>query len=82
MSENAEQQSSAGTLDMIKWAIVAALVVAAVWGNSYYGDVAVLYRALAVLGLAVVAGFVALQTEQGKAFNQLRKKRAPSYRVA
>jgi len=32
-----------------------------------------LYRALAVLALAVVAGFVALQTEQGRAFNQLRK---------
>ncbi|MDF1822974.1 MAG: preprotein translocase subunit SecE [Alcanivoracaceae bacterium] len=73
MSENAEQQSSASALDMIKWAVVVALVVAAVWGNSYYADQSVLYRALAILGLAVVAGFVALQTEQGRAFNQLRK---------
>ena len=80
MSENAEQQSSASALDMIKWAVVAALVVAAVWGNSYYADQSVLYRALAILGLAVVAGFVALQTEQGRAFNQLRKDAAVEMR--
>ena len=32
-----------------------------------------LYRALGVVAVALVAAFVALQTEQGKSFNQLRK---------
>lgn len=72
MSERAEQ-GSAGGLDAVKWVIVAALVVLAIWGNGYYADVSPLYRALAVVALAVVAGFVVLQTEQGRAFNQLRK---------
>jgi preprotein translocase subunit SecE len=72
MSEKAEQ-GSAGALDAVKWVVVAALVVAAIWGNSYYGDVSPLYRALAIVALALVAGFVGLQTEQGRAFNQLRK---------
>jgi preprotein translocase subunit SecE len=75
MSEKAEQ-GSAGGLDAIKWIVVTAIVVAAIWGNSYYADVSPLYRALAVVALAVVAGFVALQTEQGRAFNQLRKDAA------
>ena len=72
MSEKAEQ-GSAGALDAVKWVVVAALVVAAIWGNSFYGDISPLYRALAIVALAIVAGFVGLQTEQGKAFNQLRK---------
>ncbi|MDX5327392.1 MAG: preprotein translocase subunit SecE [Marinobacter sp.] len=72
MSERAEQ-GSAGTLDAVKWVVVTALVVAAIWGNSYYADVSPLYRAMAIVALAVVAAFVALQTDQGKAFNQLRK---------
>jgi|SRR5690554_889227 len=72
MSEKAAQ-GSAGTLDTIKWVVVTALVVAAIWGNGYYAEVSPLYRALGVLALAVVAGFFALQTEQGRAFNQLRK---------
>ncbi|MFN3714942.1 MAG: preprotein translocase subunit SecE [Alcanivoracaceae bacterium] len=75
MSEKAEQ-GSAGGLDAIKWIVVTAIVVAAIWGNSYYADISPLYRALAVVALAVVAGFVALQTEQGRAFNQLRKDAA------
>ena len=49
------------------------LVGVAVWGNSYYAEVSPLYRALAVVAIGLVAAFVALQTEQGRAFNQLRK---------
>ena len=73
MSEKVEQQSGASGLDTFKWLVVAVLVGVAVWGNSAYSEVSPLYRALAVVGLAVVAGFFALQTAQGKAFNQLRK---------
>ena len=73
MSDKVEQQSGTSSLDTIKWLLVAVLVGVAVWGNSFYSEVSPLYRALAVVGLAVVAAFFALQTEQGKAFNQLRK---------
>ena len=75
MSEKAEQ-GSAGALDAVKWVVVPALVVLAIWGNGYYAEISPLYRALAIVGLALVAGFVGLQTEQGKAFNQLRKDAA------
>jgi preprotein translocase subunit SecE len=72
MSEKAEQ-NSAGGLDAVKWVVVSALVVVAIWGNSFYADVSPLYRALGIVALAIVAAFVGLQTEQGRAFNQLRK---------
>src|SRR5690554_1462793 len=73
MSEKAEAQSGASALEAIKWLVVAVLVGVAVWGNSYYAEVSPLYRALAVVVVGLAAAFVALQTEQGRAFNQLRK---------
>lgn len=75
MSEKAEQ-GSAGALDAVKWVVVTALVVVAIWGNGYYAEISPLYRALAIVALALVAAFVGLQTEQGRAFNQLRKDAA------
>lgn len=60
-------------LEATKWVVVIALVAAAVLGNSYFSELSPLYRALGVLAVGLVAAFVALQTEQGKAFNQLRK---------
>ena len=75
MSEKAEQ-GSAGALDAVKWIVVTALVVLAIWGNGYYAEISPLYRALAIVALALVAAFVGLQTEQGRAFNQLRKDAA------
>ena len=75
MSEKAEQ-GSAGALDAVKWVVVTALVVLAIWGNGYYAEISPLYRALAIIALALVAAFIGLQTEQGKAFNQLRKDAA------
>jgi len=74
MTEKAQGQSgSSSVLEGIKWLVVAALVVTAVAGNSYFSDMSPLYRALGVVVVALAAAFVALQTEQGKAFNQLRK---------
>ncbi|ASK35156.1 preprotein translocase subunit SecE [Alloalcanivorax mobilis] len=81
MSEKVESQSgSSSVLGAIKWVVVAALVAAAVFGNSYFSEMSPLYRALGVLAVALVAAFVALQTEQGKAFNQLRKDSAVELR--
>ena len=73
MSERAEGQSGSSVLEGVKWVIVAALVATAVAGNSYFSEFSPLYRALGVLVVGLLAAFVALQTEQGKAFNQLRK---------
>ncbi len=64
-------EASESRFDSIKWVVVAALVVAGVYGNSYFAAESLLYRVLGLLALAVVAGFVALQTAQGHAFWQL-----------
>jgi preprotein translocase subunit SecE len=74
MSEKTETQSGSSPAQVMKWAVVAVLLGLGIWGNTYYGeDVSPLYRALGVVVLALLAAFVALQTEQGRAFNQLRK---------
>ncbi|MEY1663200.1 preprotein translocase subunit SecE [Isoalcanivorax beigongshangi] len=73
MSEKAEARTGASPLEAIKWAVVVALIAVAVWGNSFYSDISPLYRFLAIGAIAAVAAFVALQTIQGRAFNQLRK---------
>jgi preprotein translocase subunit SecE len=54
-------------LDILKWVIVAALVLAGAVGNAYYAEQSLLYRVLALLAVAAVAGLIALQTHQGRA---------------
>lgn len=68
-------------LDALKWALIIALVAVGVYGNSYYSAESVLYRAVALIALAAVAVFVALNTAKGAsiadvvrgAFVELRK---------
>ncbi len=50
-----------------------AVVAAGIVGNSYYADQSLLYRVIALLALAGVAGWVASTTERGGAFWQLVK---------
>jgi len=66
-------EAPASRLDGLKWLIVAALVAVAVVGNSYFSDESLLYRVLAIVALAAVAGFVALQTSRGASFWALVK---------
>ena len=73
MAEKVEKQGASSVLEAIKWVVVLVLVGLIVWGNSYYSAVSALYRALAIVVVGAIAAFVALQTTQGKAFNQLRK---------
>lgn len=54
-------------LDAIKWLLVVAIVAAGVVGNSHFSAESILYRALALLVLAAIAVFVALQTAKGVA---------------
>ena len=66
-------EAPASRLDSLKWLIVVALLAAAVVGNSYFSTESLLYRVLAIVALAAVAGFVALQTAKGHAFWSLVK---------
>ncbi len=69
MSEKVDSQDS--KLDWLKWAIVAAIVAAGVYGNSYFAAESLLLRIVGLLIAAGVAGFVAAQTERGRAFVNL-----------
>lgn len=60
-------------LDGLKWLLVVLLVAAGVVGNSYYSDVAVLYRVLALVAGAAVSVFIAVNTAKGNAFWSLLK---------
>lgn len=71
---NAKAEAQGSRLDVLKWLVVAALVAAGVVGNQYFSVEPLLYRVLALLALAVVVGFVALQTAKGQAFFALAKE--------
>lgn len=72
MSTKAELHDN--RFDIAKWVVVAVIVAAGVYGNHHFSAKPVLYRAVALVILGLVAGFVALQTEKGKAFWVLLKE--------
>jgi preprotein translocase subunit SecE len=61
-------EATASRFDGLKWLVVGVLVAVAVVGNSYYSDESLLYRVLAIVAIAAVAGWVALQTTKGASF--------------
>jgi preprotein translocase subunit SecE len=71
---NAKAQAQDDRFDTLKWLVVAVLVVAGVVGNQYFSAEPILYRVLALLVLAVAAGFVSLQTVKGRSFFTLLKE--------
>jgi preprotein translocase subunit SecE len=72
MSTKTDVESSG--FNGLKWVVVAALVAAAVAVNVYFAEQSLLYRVLGVAAIAVLAGFVAVQTSQGSAFWRLAKE--------
>jgi preprotein translocase subunit SecE len=72
-------EATASRFDGLKWLVVGVLVAVAVVGNSYFSNESLLYRVLAIVALAAVAGFVALQTAKGASFWSPGKGRAPRY---
>lgn len=81
MSANTET-STAGGLDWLKWLVIFALVGGGIFGNWYYQDESLLFRVLGLLGIAVVAVLVALQTERGRnTWTLLREARSEIRRV-
>lgn len=70
---NSKAQETNQALNSVLWAFAAALIVAGVYGNNYFGGESLLYRVLGLLVVALVAAAIALQTTQGKAFWELLK---------
>ena len=69
MVEKVESQE--GGADWIKWIVVAAIVGAAVYANSYFAAESLLFRTIGLLVAAGIAGWVAAQTVKGRAFIDL-----------
>ena len=72
MSEKTENQSNA--LDMFKWVVVFALLAGLVTANTMYGEISVLYRAIAIVVVVGIAGFIAATTEKGSTFFSFAKE--------
>jgi len=72
MSEKTENQSNA--LDMFKWVVVFALLAGLVTANTMYGEISVLYRAIAIVVVVGVAGLIAATTEKGSTFLSFAKE--------
>ena len=80
MSTNTE--TSGGALDWLKWLVVAALLGGGVYGNWYFQDESLLIRVAALLVIAVVAAFVAIQTQRGSStWNLIKESRSEIRRV-
>lgn len=71
---NAKAEAKESRFDLLKWLLVAVLVVVAVVANQYYSAQPIFYRVLGILVLAAIAGFVSLQTVKGRAFFSLAKE--------
>ena len=71
---NVKAEAKDSRFDLVKWLVVAALVVVGVVGNQYFSAEPVLYRVLGLVALGAVAAFVAFQTARGQAFAVLLKE--------
>jgi len=75
-------EASGSRLDGLKWVGVALLVALGVASNIYFANESLLYRVIGLLGLALVAGFIALQTAHGKAlWSMVRESRTEIRKV-
>ncbi len=72
MSEKTENSSN--PLDMFKWVVVFALLAGVITANYMYGELSVLYRAIAAVVIVALAGFIAATTEKGSAFITFAKE--------
>ncbi|MCK9505685.1 MAG: preprotein translocase subunit SecE [Porticoccaceae bacterium] len=69
----AAPENNTARLDLVKWLVVLLLVGGGIYGNYYFSSEAILFRALALVVIAVVAIFVALKTAKGGVFWELLK---------
>ncbi|MFT4465332.1 MAG: preprotein translocase subunit SecE [Sodalis sp. (in: enterobacteria)] len=66
MSANTEAQGRGRGLEVVKWLVVAILLVVAIVGNYFYRDYNLPLRALAVVLIIAIAGGVVMMTAKGK----------------
>ncbi|KYP97161.1 preprotein translocase subunit SecE [Sodalis-like endosymbiont of Proechinophthirus fluctus] len=66
MSANTEAQGSRRGLEVVKWLVVAILLMIAIVGNYFYRNYNLPLRALAVVLIIAIAGGVAMMTAKGK----------------
>ncbi len=52
--------------DRVKWFTVIAIVIAGIAGNWWFDDIPAYIRALALVGMGLVAGLILFQTERGR----------------
>ena len=71
---NAKVEAKEGRFDLLKWLVVAVLVVIGVAGNQIFSSEPVLYRVLGLLVFAALAVFLGLQTVKGRAFAVLARE--------
>ena len=71
---NTSAENKAGSLDWLKWLVVAALLMGGVFANWYYQDEMLLLRVAGLLTTVAVAILLALQTERGKSIWSLLKE--------
>ncbi len=72
MSSKSESQS--GSLDLLKWFLVGAVVAVGVGGNYYFSAESLLYRVLGLVALSAIGAFIAFQTDSGRSFLKLIKE--------
>lgn len=60
--------STDSKLDWLKWLVVAVIVAAGVYANSYFAAESLLLRTIGLLVLAGAAAWIAAQTVKGRAF--------------
>ncbi|PIP78723.1 MAG: preprotein translocase subunit SecE [Gammaproteobacteria bacterium CG22_combo_CG10-13_8_21_14_all_40_8] len=69
---NAQLEKTSAGLDMFKWVLVVAIVIATIWGNQWvdkqYADFPSAYRILGMLAAGAFSLAVALTTTKGKVF--------------
>jgi len=69
MSEKIVSEDS--KLDWIKWIVVAVIVSAGIYANSYFAAESLLIRTIGLLAAAGAAGWIAAQTVKGRSFINL-----------
>ena len=73
MAVNAKTEVTQSPMDKVYWAVLTLLVIAGVFANTYFSDIAVSIRLAAWLVLCVVLVFIALQTRLGRVFFEFTK---------
>ncbi|MFP3013850.1 MAG: preprotein translocase subunit SecE [Arsenophonus sp. NC-QC1-MAG3] len=67
MSVNSDSQESRRSFDVVKWLLVAILLIIAIVGNYYFRQYNLALRVIAIVVFTLLASGIALWTTKGKA---------------